>query len=119
MTHDELLRRNAESPRPAPVTSARDARSSGVPHASSDACAAGFFDNRRGRGESTSSQPGVFARLRGTLRRSNAWRLVAVVYVMVALAAPVLLYAGPEVLSPAALTIAGDALHGELPLHLH
>ena len=38
---------------------------------------------------------------------------------LVLAALPLLLYAGPEVLSPVAPSIAGEALHGDLPLHLH
>jgi hypothetical protein len=121
MTHDDaLLRRRSTDAAPlTPVTSARDACSSGVPHASSDACAAGFFagpgrSQRDGQRRSTPRE-----RLRDRFRRRSGWRLVAFVYIVVALAAPLLLYAGPKVLSPIALTIAGEALQGELPLHLH
>ena len=118
MPHDLISQRNADPARPAPVTSARDARSSGVPHASSDACAAGFFE--AGAGRRRAGQPPTHrARVAGALNGRNGWRLAAVVYIVVALAAPLLLYAGPDVLSPVAPSIAGEALHGDLPLHLH
>jgi hypothetical protein len=52
--------------------------------------------------------------------RERASRWVAAVYFAVALATPFLLYAGPEVLSPAAPAIASHAVDGTFalpPLH--
>ena len=39
-------------------------------------------------------------------------------YVVIALAAPLLMYVGPDVMSPAAPVIADGALDGDLALHL-
>jgi hypothetical protein len=50
-------------------------------------------------------------------RRVSRWAVVA--YVVVTLATPLLLYAGPDVLSPAAPAIAEAARGGELPIHPH
>ena len=49
--------------------------------------------------------------------RASRW--VAVIYVVVALATPLLLYAGPETMSPAAPVIADKALDGQLAGELH
>ena len=46
-------------------------------------------------------------------------RWVVVIYIVVALAAPLLMYAGPEVMSPAAPVIADKALDGEFAVRLH
>jgi hypothetical protein len=46
-------------------------------------------------------------------------RWMSVLYFVTALAAPVLLYAGPDVLSPAAPAIANAALDGRFTLHPH
>jgi hypothetical protein len=54
--------------------------------------AAGFFDGRPAR------------------ERASRW--VAAIYFIIALATPFLLYAGPEVLSPAAPVIADHAVDG-------
>jgi hypothetical protein len=54
--------------------------------------AAGFFDSRPAR--------------------ERASRLVAAIYFIIALATPFLLYAGPQVLSPAAPAIAEHAIDG-------
>jgi hypothetical protein len=43
---------------------------------------------------------------------------VSLIYVAVALATPLLIYAGPDVMSPAATVIAGKALDGDIPIHL-
>jgi hypothetical protein len=48
--------------------------------------------------------------------RERASRWVAAVYFMIALATPFLLYAGPEVLSPAAPAIASHAVDGTFAL---
>ncbi len=44
--------------------------------------------------------------------RERATRWVAAIYFIIALATPLLLYAGPEVLSPAAPVIADHAIDG-------
>ncbi len=91
------------------LTSARDARSQAPEKDGDGTSAAGFFTRHA-------------ALLRGGLvrhrSRSSAWRWVAFVYFVVALAAPVLVYSGPDVLSPVAPVIAGEALDGDLPAHL-
>jgi hypothetical protein len=91
------------------LTSARDARSQAPEKDRQGTYAAGFF-----------------TRLPALLRnrffqhraRSSAWRWVAFVYLIVALAAPQLVYSGPDVLSPVVPVIAGEALDGDLPAHL-
>jgi len=110
-----------------PLTSARDARSVGIPSESARTFAAGLFDLpsqlRNGAGRSFR----LMERLsRLTSRRSReslarprpAWRWVAFIYVVIALAAPLIMYVGPDVMSPAAPVIADGALDGDLPLHL-
>ena len=49
--------------------------------------------------------------------RTGRW--VALIYVIVALGAPLLLYAGPDSMSPAAPLIADKALDGELTMRIH
>ena len=49
--------------------------------------------------------------------RISRWAWI--IYVIVALAAPLLLYAGPDVLSPAAPAVADAAAEGHLTLHRH
>ena len=51
-------------------------------------------------------------------RPTAAWRWVAFIYVVIALAAPLIMYVGPDVMSPAAPVIADGALDGDLPQHL-
>jgi len=50
-------------------------------------------------------------------RRVSRWAVV--VYVVVTLATPLLIYAGPDVMSPAAPAIAEAARDGELSMHAH
>ncbi len=59
---------------------------------------------------------GFFVRRASWLRGS---RFEAAVYVAIAVAAPFLMYAGPDVLSPAAPTIADHAADGTFSLGLH
>lgn len=91
------------------LTSARDARLHAPEKDRNGTYAAGFFTR-------------IPALLRNRFFQhrtsSSAWRFVAFVYVIVALAAPVLVYSGPDVLSPVAPVIAGEALDGDLPAHL-
>ena len=54
------------------------------------------------------------ARRPANRRPASAW--VAIVYVVVALATPLLVYAGPSVISPAACVIAEAALDGHFAL---
>jgi hypothetical protein len=58
-----------------------------------------------------------FSRFR-LARTKRAARWVSLIYVAVALATPLLIYAGPDVMSPAATVIAGKALDGDIPIHL-
>lgn len=81
------------------LASTRDARPDVLHHESRRTLVAGFFGSR------------LPAATRGS-------RWVAVVYVVVALAAPLLLYAGPQVMSPAAPVIVEKALHSEMALRL-
>jgi hypothetical protein len=109
-----------------PVTSARDARSVGIRTESARTFAAGFFDagahtgKRVRRPRRIASRASLaWRRVRGRIApRTPAWRWVTLLYVVVALAAPLIMYAGPDVLSPAAPVIADDALDGALSLHL-
>jgi hypothetical protein len=49
--------------------------------------------------------------------RTGRW--VTLIYVVVALGAPLLVYAGPDVMSPTAPLIADKALDGELTMRIH
>ena len=59
---------------------------------------------------------GFFA---GRPAREGASRWIAVLYFVIALATPFLLYAGPEVLSPAVPAIADHAVDGTFAISLH
>jgi len=52
-------------------------------------------------------------------RSQRVSRWAVVIYVLVALATPLLLYAGPDVLSPTAPAIAEAALDGHLSMHAY
>jgi len=114
-------------PPTAPLTSARDARSAGIPSESARTFAAGFFDlasQLRNRADRSFRFIERLSRLNSRRSRESlarptpAWRWVALIYVVVALAAPLIMYVGPDVMSPAAPVIADGALDGDLPLHL-
>ena len=99
---------NAASPS-LTLTSARDARSQAPEKDRDGTSAAGIF----------SRHPALLrSRFFQHRSRSTGWRWVAFVYLVVALAAPVLVYSGPDVLSPVASIIAGEAIDGDLPAHL-
>ena len=66
---------------------------------------------REGRGDDAPVQPEARS------RRVSRWAVV--IYVVVALATPLLLYAGPDVLSPTAPAIAEAALDGHLSMHAY
>lgn len=57
----------------------------------------------------------AFSEDEGKSTRVSRW--TSLLYVVVALAAPVLVYSGPDVLSPSAPAIADAALHGRFTLH--
>jgi len=59
---------------------------------------------------------GFFA---GRPTREGASRWIAALYFVIALATPFLLYAGPEVLSPAVPAIADHAVDGTFAISLH
>ena len=82
------------------ISSTRGARSDDVHRASIMTVVAGIF---RSRADASS--------------RLSRW--VVVIYIVAALAAPLLMYAGPEVMSPAAPVIADKALDGEFTVRLH
>jgi hypothetical protein len=82
------------------ISSTRGARSDDLHQPSGRADAAGFFSDAARQGQKRVS------------------RFVAIVYVVVALATPFLLYAGPDVLSPAAPVVADKALDGDFAVHL-
>ena len=86
------------------LASTRDARPNDLHHEFRRTVVAGFFR----------TQP----RSRWSASRL-VWRLVAAVYFAVALAAPVLILAGPEVMPPPARAIADKALDGKLARELH
>ena len=65
---------------------------------------------QQGRGDDTSAQPEARS------RRVSRWAVV--IYVVVALATPLLLYAGPDVLSPTAPAIAEAARDGKLSVNI-
>jgi hypothetical protein len=60
---------------------------------------------------------GIFRSRPDAPSRLSRW--VVVIYIVAALAAPLLMYAGPEVMSPAAPMIADKALDGEFSVRLH
>jgi len=114
-------------PPTAPLTSARDARSVGIPGESARTFVAGFLDLPSQIMDGAGRSFRFNERLsRLTSRRSGeslarptpAWRWVAFIYVVIALAAPLIMYVGPDVMSPAASVIADGALDGDLPRHL-
>jgi hypothetical protein len=61
---------------------------------------------------SSTGRTGVAGFFAGDSSRERVSRWVAVIYFIIALATPFLLYAGPEVLSPAAPAIADHAVDG-------
>jgi hypothetical protein len=71
------------------------------------------LDGRGGRAEPSTRR----AHREPSPRRGARW--VVVTLVAVALATPLLLYRGPDVLSPAAPVIAEEALEGHLSLHAY
>lgn len=60
---------------------------------------------------------GFFRAYASKATRGSRW--VAIIYVVVALATPLLMVAGPEVMPPAAPVIADKALDGALAAQLH
>ncbi|HKU88037.1 MAG TPA: hypothetical protein VJV77_17005 [Casimicrobiaceae bacterium] len=86
------------------LASTRDVRPNDLHHEFRKTVVAGFFRAQRRSRRSASR---------------IVWRLVAAVYVAVALAAPVLILAGPEVMPPPARAIADKALDGKLARELH
>ena len=86
------------------LPSTRDARPNDLHHEFRRTVVAGFFR----------------ARARNTWSASRfVWRFVAAVYFAVALAAPMLIFAGPEVMPPPARAIADKAIDGKLARELH
>ena len=86
------------------ISSDRDERSESLLLNSRRAAVAGLFR--------------ASARARSTRRsRGSAW--VAIVYVVIALATPLLVYAGPSAISPAACVIAEAAMDGHFALGPH
>lgn len=81
------------------ITSTRDERLHDLHPPVGQARVAGFFGFRQAR------------------ERGSRW--VAAIYFVIALATPLLLYAGPDVLSPAAPVIADHAVDGSFALSLH
>ena len=61
--------------------------------------------------------PSPIADVEEDSRRVSRW--VSILYFVVALAAPLLLYFGPDVLSPTAPAIANAALDGRFTVHRH
>lgn len=113
-------------PPTAPLASARDARSVGIPSESARTFVAGFLGLRPQMRTARRSFRLVERLSRLTSRGSReslarptpAWRWVAFIYVVIAVAAPLIMYVGPDVMSPAAPVIADGALDGDLPQHL-
>ena len=82
------------------ISSTRGARSDDVHRASIMTVVAGIFRTRP-----------------DTPSRMSRW--VVVIYIVAALVAPLVMYAGPDVMSPAAPAIADKALDGEFSVRLH
>jgi hypothetical protein len=93
------------------LASTRDARPNDLNHEFRKTVVAGFFRAHRTTLE---------AAARKTWSASGfVARLVAAVYLAVALAAPAIILVGPEVMPPAAPAIADKALDGKLARELH
>jgi len=127
------------------ITSTRDTRFDDIRQESGTAGVAGFFaDTVKDRPADTPAPPAptgavahsIWKHQRKALRRSSSAkqqrleyrrkraekekrvsRWVAIVYVIIALATPILLYEGPAVLSPAVPAIADKALDGQFAVH--
>ena len=67
--------------------------------------------------------PGLYAGVAGFFsfryQKERASRWIVALYFIIALATPFLLYAGPDVLSPAVPAIADHAVDGSFALSLH